>query len=174
MKAPILWLQSDKVHAELCFLCQFVHLQSPCSDFATLKYHKMVLERRHQMQCIAKSLQYTLPEVSGEINSLDVPERIFFPLGDTQLKTSTKTCWRPCSDGASSTKLTAQIKRWSAAPNTDISVDSAVIFYTIQIDYEEERWQGTPLFNAHGERSWFNSADANTNVWAGIQLLDGQ
>jgi len=26
-----------------------------------------------------------------------------------------------------------------AAPNTDIFVDSAVIFYTIQIDYEEER-----------------------------------
>ena len=40
------------------------------------------------------------------------------------------------------------------------------------IDYEEERWQNTPLSvsNTNAERLLFNSVDTNITFWAGIQL----
>jgi len=39
----------------------------------------------------------------------------------------------------------------------------------------KERWQHTPSeSNTNGERSWFNSPDTDTNLWAGMQWLDDQ
>jgi len=45
----------------------------------------------------------------------------------------------------------------------------------LDIDYEEEWWQHTPLSesNTNAARLWFNPVDTNTIFWARIQLLDG-
>ena len=58
-----------------------------------------------------------------------------------------------------------------AASNRNTLVDSAVTAYPLNIDHEEEWWRNTPLseLNTHGERLWFNSAHAGTNIWAGIR-----
>jgi len=44
------------------------------------------------------------------------------------------------------------------------------------LDYEEEWWQHTPLWESHtnAERLWCNSVDRETIFWAGKQLLVGQ
>jgi len=44
----------------------------------------------------------------------------------------------------------------------------------MHVDHEKEWRQHTPLSesNTNGERSWFNSPDTDTNVWAGMQWLD--
>ena len=46
----------------------------------------------------------------------------------------------------------------------------------LDIDYEEEWWQHTPLSesNTNAERLWLNSVDRDTIFWARKQLLDGQ
>jgi len=55
---------------------------------------------------------------------------------------------------------------------------SAVTVYPIIQDYGEEWRQNTTLLKSkqyvHYERLWFNSTDADTNFWAGIQWLDVQ
>ena len=44
------------------------------------------------------------------------------------------------------------------------------------MNYEEERWQHTPLskYKTNNERLYFNSGDTDTIFWAGIQLFEGQ
>jgi len=57
-----------------------------------------------------------------------------------------------------------------AASNNDTFIDFDVTVYPIHTDHEEEWWQHKPLSeaNTRGYYLWFNSADMDTNVWAGI------
>jgi len=60
-------------------------------------------------------------------------------------------------------QMASQIRFWPAGRGA----------VNLDIDYEEEWWQHTPLSesNTNTERLWFDSVDMDTIFWAGIQFV---
>jgi len=158
----------------VCFINPCISLLIPSS--VTREYHPEVLEFLH--------LPHLLPLTCG-IHCLGFLERqnisvlyvlIFIPAWSHAAQNRSSTCWRPYWEDVQQYQIVCKKQAIDlAASNSDALVDSTVTVYPMHIYYEEARWQHTPLpeSNQHCERLWFNFADTDTNVWAGILWLDG-